>query len=140
MLTFSIITVVKNNAHGIEKTINSLKLQTFQNYEHIIIDSNSTDNTNEVIKNKINQKIVYIREEDKSIYEALNKANNIGEKYKNIETHYKMEQSKHKEPFVEAMECGKANYSNLGTGENDSNKAVNGMCNIVNKVKVQNNV
>ena len=77
MLTFSIITVVKNNAHGIEKTINSLKLQTFQNYEHIIIDSNSTDNTNEVIKNKINQKIVYIREEDKSIYEALNNLNEL---------------------------------------------------------------
>lgn len=73
MLKFSIITVVKNNAIEIEKTLNSLHSQKFKNYEHIIIDGNSHDGTSEIIKKKINSKIKYYREPDSGIYDAINK-------------------------------------------------------------------
>ena len=45
----SIITVVKNNKSFIEKNILSLLSQKYKNYEHIIIDGESTDGTLEII-------------------------------------------------------------------------------------------
>ena len=54
VIDITIITVVKNNAEGIVKTLESIYSQSFINYEHIIIDSNSTDGTSEIIKKKIN--------------------------------------------------------------------------------------
>lgn len=79
MIKFSIITVVKNNAFEIEKTINSLQNQKFKDFEHIIIDGNSKDGTSEIIKKKINSKIKYYRGIDSGIYDAINK----GIKYSN---------------------------------------------------------
>lgn len=77
MLKFSIITVVKNNALEIAKTINSLRSQKFKNYEHIIIDGNSHDGTSEIIRKKLNSKIKYYREPDTGIYNAINKGINF---------------------------------------------------------------
>ena len=42
-MRFSIITVVLNDVKNIEKTILSVKNQTYKNYEHIIIDGISSD-------------------------------------------------------------------------------------------------
>ena len=42
---FSIITVVKNAEKDIMQTINSVKKQTFKNFEYLIIDGKSTDRT-----------------------------------------------------------------------------------------------
>ena len=50
---FSIITVVKNAEKDILQTIRSLKEQTFKNFEYLIIDGKSTDDT---IKNIIKSK------------------------------------------------------------------------------------
>ncbi len=77
MIKFSIITVVKNNALDIAKTLNSLRRQKFKNYEHIIIDGNSYDGTSEIIKKKLNSKIKYYREYDTGIYDAINKGINF---------------------------------------------------------------
>ena len=56
-MKFSIITVVKNDKTNIETTIKSLSSQNFSDYEHIIIDGNSSDGTSEIIKKAIrNQK------------------------------------------------------------------------------------
>jgi glycosyltransferase len=71
-IEITIITVVKNNVKGIVKTLDSINSQSFMNYEHIIIDSNSTDGTSEVIKEKINNKSIYFREHDDGMYEAIN--------------------------------------------------------------------
>ncbi len=69
---FSIITPVLNNKEGILKTIASLQLQTFKDFEHIVIDGGSTDGTLEIIKN---EKCItnWISEKDKGIYDAINK-------------------------------------------------------------------
>lgn len=69
----TIITVVKNDKNNIEKTINSIRSQSFKNYEHIIIDSNSTDGTSEIIKKKLNSQTLHVRESDSGIYEGINK-------------------------------------------------------------------
>ena len=49
---FSIIMPTYNRAFCIEKAINSLLKQTYQNYELIIIDDGSTDNTEDLIRDK----------------------------------------------------------------------------------------
>jgi len=77
LIKFSIITVVKNNALEIARTLNSLHGQKFNNYEHIIIDGNSHDGTSEIIQKKKNSKIKYYREPDKGIYDAINKGINF---------------------------------------------------------------
>ena len=74
-MKFSIITVVKNDKINIESTINSLLRQNFSDYEHIIVDGNSSDGTSEIITRAIRnkKKIIYIRKKDKNLYQALNR-------------------------------------------------------------------
>jgi len=72
-MIFSIITVNKNNASGLEKTIQSVICQTFNNYEYIIIDGNSTDKSAEVLKNNSSHIHYWISEPDSGIYNAMNK-------------------------------------------------------------------
>ena len=73
----SIITVVKNNKNFIEKNILSLLGQKYKNYEHIIIDGESTDGTLKII-NKYKKSISsFISEKDQGIYDALNKGINL---------------------------------------------------------------
>ena len=69
----SIITVVKNDEQNIQKTIRSIISQKKINYEYIIIDGKSTDNTLKKIrkyKSKINK---IISKKDNGIYDAMNK-------------------------------------------------------------------
>ena len=71
---FSVITVVKNAEKDVVKTIKSVKTQTYKNYEYIVIDGNSKDDT---IKNIIRYRRninFFISENDKGIYFAMNKA------------------------------------------------------------------
>lgn len=71
-MLFSIITVVKNRVDKIASTIRSVKEQRFKDYEHIIVDGNSTDGTHKrIIQNKNNKISVYKRA-DKNLYDALN--------------------------------------------------------------------
>ena len=69
----SIITVVWNDSEGLERTIKSIINQTYENIEFIVIDGGSTDGTLEIIK-KYEKNIDYVvSEEDKGIYDAMNK-------------------------------------------------------------------
>ncbi len=62
-MKFSIITITYNRGHIIGKTIQSVIDQTYKNYEHIIIDDGSTDNTQDVITKINNDKIKYFKYE-----------------------------------------------------------------------------
>lgn len=73
-MKFSIITVVKNEILKIGLSIKSLKNQTFKDYEHIIYDGESIDGTSEFLKKNLNDKILYSRESDNGVYNALNKS------------------------------------------------------------------
>lgn len=69
----SIVTVVYNGVESIENTMLSVINQTYDNIEYIIIDGGSTDGTQDVIK-KYSSKISYWNsEQDKGIYDAMNK-------------------------------------------------------------------
>ncbi|MBP9669847.1 glycosyltransferase [Candidatus Woesebacteria bacterium] len=47
---FSIITCTRNSAKFIRKCLNSVKSQTFKDFEHIIVDGESTDKTTTILK------------------------------------------------------------------------------------------
>lgn len=70
----SIITPTLNSEKYIEKTCLSLMAQKYKQYEHIIIDCVSKDNTINIIK-KYSEKynITYISENDEGISDAFNK-------------------------------------------------------------------
>ena len=82
MPLFSIITVCFNAADLISETMKSVYKQTYDDYEYIIIDGLSTDNTIQVvndIKDFFDTKgiTIVISEKDHGIYDAMNKGAKI---------------------------------------------------------------
>ena len=80
-MKITIITPTFNSDKNIYKNISSVSQQTYKNWEQIIIDNNSTDNTLPII-NKFNEKkIKIIKEKDEGIFDAINKGiiNSSGE-------------------------------------------------------------
>jgi glycosyltransferase involved in cell wall biosynthesis len=69
----SVITINKNNAAGLEKTIRSVINQSYVNFEYIVIDGYSTDNSTEIIKKYASQIHYWISEPDTGTYNAMNK-------------------------------------------------------------------
>ena len=56
---FSIIIPTYNRAGLLPKTLSSLLNQTYQHFEIIVVDDGSTDNTSEIMKEWVNEKIFY---------------------------------------------------------------------------------
>lgn len=70
----NIITVTRNASLDLEKTLSSIFSQKFTDYEVIIIDGMSTDDTVEIIKNYSDRVSYWLSEKDDGIYDAMNKA------------------------------------------------------------------
>lgn len=75
-MKISIITICFNSQDSIKKTIESIKCQTYRDFEYIIIDGGSSDNTIDIIK-QYNFVDKFISEPDEGIYEAFNKGINL---------------------------------------------------------------
>lgn len=72
MIKVSIITISYNSAKTILNTLESVKNQTYENIQHIIIDGNSNDETLNICK-KFNHISKIISENDSGVYDAFNK-------------------------------------------------------------------
>jgi glycosyltransferase involved in cell wall biosynthesis len=73
MPKLSIITINFNDDKGLERTIKSVIHQKYSNYEFIVIDGNSTDNSNAVIDTYKSHFSYWVSEDDTGIYNAMNK-------------------------------------------------------------------
>jgi glycosyltransferase involved in cell wall biosynthesis len=72
-MKLSIITVNRNNASGLKKTIQSVAVQTFTDFEYIVIDGASDDGSVEIIKKYADKITYWVSEPDTGIYNAMNK-------------------------------------------------------------------
>lgn len=72
-MKISIITINYNDCNGLQQTIESVISQSYQEFEYIVIDGDSTDNSKTVLE-KFSEKINYwVSEPDTGIYNAMNK-------------------------------------------------------------------
>ncbi|RKZ23908.1 glycosyltransferase [bacterium] len=70
-MKISIITSVLNCSQFIRDNIESVKMQTYRDVEHIVIDGGSTDGTYEIVKKS--GVSFSISEKDRGIYDGMNK-------------------------------------------------------------------
>ncbi|MFG6385535.1 MAG: glycosyltransferase [Muribaculaceae bacterium] len=71
---FSIVTITYNASPTIERTIRSVASQSFNDYEHIIVDGASKDNTLEIIDRVPGKELRTVYSEpDNGLYDAMNK-------------------------------------------------------------------
>lgn len=73
-LKISVVTPVYNGAQYIEQCILSIMNQTYQNFEHIIMDAGSTDGTIEIVKKYADlYNVKLYSEKDNGMYDAVAK-------------------------------------------------------------------
>ena len=82
MITFSIITCTYQAASLLQRTLDSVRQQTWREVEHILLDGASTDGTVELIQNYRQEnevaedclhRVVFKSEPDHGLYDAMNK-------------------------------------------------------------------
>ncbi len=69
----TVITVCFNSAATIAHTLRSVREQTHNEIEHIIIDGQSTDNTLDIVASEGGHVVKLVSERDNGIYDAMNK-------------------------------------------------------------------
>jgi len=75
-MKISIITATWNSGETLRDTLESVLSQSYQDFEHIIVDGLSSDNTLDVIHEfepRYNGKLCVVSEKDKGLYDAMNK-------------------------------------------------------------------
>ena len=75
-MKISVITVTYNSAATVRDTIESVLQQEYDNYEYLVIDGCSNDNTVDIIKEyepKFEGRMKWISEKDKGMYDGINK-------------------------------------------------------------------
>ena len=73
-MKLSIITINRNNAQGLKKTMQSVVEQTNNDIEYIVVDGASTDESVDIIKSFADQRLSrWVSERDNGIYNAMNK-------------------------------------------------------------------
>lgn len=69
----SIVTICYNSGKTLEKTIQSIASQSYNNIEYIVVDGGSKDNTVDIIKKYNDVVSQWVSEPDNGLYDALNK-------------------------------------------------------------------
>lgn len=71
-MKISVLTPSFNSGRYLKKAIESVTAQTYTNWEHIVIDANSTDNSVDILKKY--EHLTWVSEPDKGQSDAMNKA------------------------------------------------------------------
>ena len=125
---FSIITVTLNSEATLQRCIDSLKAQSYQDFEYIIIDGVSQDSTLEIVK--ANNEVVntLISEVDAGLYDAMNKGISIARgRYVGIlnsDDEYLPETLSLVRKHLESNPGSQIIYGDLYMGESMSNKLI----------------
>ena len=69
----SIITIAYNNLKGLKDTYESIRRQTFGDYEWLVVDGGSTDGTKQFLEEHDSELAYWCSEPDKGVYNAQNK-------------------------------------------------------------------
>lgn len=77
-MLFTIVIPTYNRAHLISKTLDSIKNQTFKDFEVLIIDDGSTDNTFKAIQPYLNNQFQYYKKENAERAAARNFGTELG--------------------------------------------------------------
>lgn len=75
-MILSIITINRNNSIGLRKTMESVASQSFKDFEYVVVDGASTDDSVEVIRgfeSSFGTRLIWVSETDAGIYNAMNK-------------------------------------------------------------------
>lgn len=115
MKKVSIITISYNNAKGLLRTIESVLNQTYIDYEYIVIDGGSIDESKEVIKSFADKITYWVSESDNGIYNAMNKGIavakgeylhflNSGDIYASADVLQKVFSKEYKEPLLRGIQ------------------------------------
>ncbi|MCK7597358.1 glycosyltransferase [Microbulbifer sp. CAU 1566] len=70
---FTIVTVTFNNKNALEQCVNTIRNQSFKDFEIIVIDGASTDGSQEWLQDNQSMVDYFISEPDAGIYNAINK-------------------------------------------------------------------
>ncbi|MBZ4651555.1 MAG: hypothetical protein JG761_355 [Proteiniphilum sp.] len=73
MKKLSVITITWNAAATLERTLRSVREQSWPHIEHLIIDGGSDDGTLELIGRFANEQLRWVSEPDRGLYDAMNK-------------------------------------------------------------------
>ncbi len=114
MKKLSVITVTYNAKHTLERTLKSVQEQTYPAIEHLIVDGNSNDGTVALIQQYENERLKWISEPDKGLYDAMNKGAkmatgdylcflNAGDTFYNVDTVEKMFKTIDKNAFPDIL-------------------------------------
>lgn len=133
MAKISIITISYNNAKGLLRTIESVVAQTYTDYEYIVIDGGSTDDSRQIIESFANKITYWVSESDKGVYHAMNKGIavakgeylhflNSGDSYATEDVLQKIFSTEYKEPLLRGIQiCDygthRTRWENLGNRE-----------------------
>jgi len=75
-MKISIITATWNSGATLRDTMESVLSQTYPDFEHLIIDGGSSDNTMDIVQEmepRYNGRLRYVSERDRGLYDAMNK-------------------------------------------------------------------
>ena len=76
MFRLTIITINRNNAAGLEQTMQSVLSQTSRDFDYVVVDGASTDGSVDVVRHFADlfcERLTWVSEPDTGIYNAMNK-------------------------------------------------------------------